>query len=342
MRICQLLASNSSGGLAKHFIELSNALSQIHDIVVICPAKFKTEFNSNIIHIEFEPRGSSNNPLNLYKFLQAIKKAQPEIIHAHGNSAVNFAAKAKLFSKIKTIGTIHWNLKRKKNRKGYEKLDSVIGISSGVLRDIKNPNQRIIHLGITPTGDPTDHRNQLLSDYGLSRDKPICLAIGRLVKGKGFDLLIRAWQGVDANLLIVGDGPLRKDLDNLLKELNVTNTHLCGPIHNASRLIPSVDMVAISSHSEGFSYVLAEALIDRKPVIATEVFGPLDVLPKFALVPIGNEKIMHEKLSQATANLEQWNQDFSDTYAWATKHLSMESMIRQTVEAYQDLLEPQP
>jgi glycosyltransferase involved in cell wall biosynthesis len=115
-------------------------------------------------------------------------------------------------------------------------------------------------------------------------DVPTVCAVGRLSWEKNFSMLIRAHKalvdrGVLHRLVIVGDGPERKKLENLIIELDAEKSVLLvGHQSNPYPYIGLSGFLAMSSVYEGYPTVVMEALVLRKPVVsscaaAEEVFG---------------------------------------------------------------------
>lgn len=138
-------------------------------------------------------------------------------------------------------------------------------------------------------------------------EPPVILGVGRLTRQKDFDCLIRAFalvkQKMPAKLVILGDGPQRPHLENLARELKVSqDVSLPGYVERAlylSYLLRS-RLFVLSSRWEGLVRVLMEALSLGKPVIATDCpGGPREILLDGTvghLVPIGNPKILAEAI----------------------------------------------
>ncbi|HRE01873.1 MAG TPA: glycosyltransferase, partial [Ilumatobacteraceae bacterium] len=112
------------------------------------------------------------------------------------------------------------------------------------------------------------------------------VAVGRLVDQKGFDVLIRAFSGVvrdvpDAELVIVGDGHRRGELERLVAAGGVMDrVEMCGALPHAdiAGLLASAAVVAMPSRFEGLPLVALEASLAGRPLVATPVQGLGDVV----------------------------------------------------------------
>jgi glycosyltransferase involved in cell wall biosynthesis len=105
------------------------------------------------------------------------------------------------------------------------------------------------------------------------------LYVGRLVKGKGVECLISAMKRCpDERLLVVGDGPERRSLELLAK--NLTNVTFVGQVPPAgvSDYLQRARTFVLPSFSEGSPNVVLEAMAHGVPTIATEVGGIPDLI----------------------------------------------------------------
>lgn len=148
-------------------------------------------------------------------------------------------------------------------------------------------------MGYLPNGVDTDRfhprsgedrvnlRAALSADFGLPANCPWLLFAGRIDHQKDPGLLVRAFAAVrsrvglgDAQLVVVGEGPLRAQAEQLTRELGVAPvTHFLGPTtqDQLAELMPAADALVMASSYEGMPFVVLEALASGLPVTSTRV-----------------------------------------------------------------------
>jgi glycosyltransferase involved in cell wall biosynthesis len=131
------------------------------------------------------------------------------------------------------------------------------------------------------------HRNAELSgtgsipekDFGLNRNGFLICHIARFDPIKGQKDLLLAFRHVvktvpDARLLMVGDGQMRRDLQNLVQELQLReHVFFLGFRQDIQSLLSISDCFVLSSFSEGLPLSVLEAMVAGVPVVATRVGG---------------------------------------------------------------------
>lgn len=116
-------------------------------------------------------------------------------------------------------------------------------------------------------------------ELGLSSNRCLIGAVGRLSTEKGFDLLIRAVQtliqsGRDVDLAIAGEGDEQANLERLIGELGLASrVHLWGYRSDMRPVYEAMDIFALSSLREGLPNVMLEAMAMEAPVAATRIAG---------------------------------------------------------------------
>ena len=122
-------------------------------------------------------------------------------------------------------------------------------------------------------GNNDCHSQRLRKTDGIT-----ILSVGRLVKQKYQECLIRAIQNLNVRLILIGDGVLRDHLKRMVR-----NLHLEGrvefiravPHEEIPRYYHAADIFAIATHYEGFCIPVLEAMAAKLPVVASRI-GPIE------------------------------------------------------------------
>lgn len=132
---------------------------------------------------------------------------------------------------------------------------------------------RVIPFGILPDGFRA-RDGETIAKIRQRYGRRILLAVGRMVYYKGFEYLIRAMKSIRGHLLIVGDGPLRTQLEHLAVECGVSERiTFLGRVsqEEMAAYYHAVDVFVLPSiaRSEAFGVVQLEAMACGKPVVNT-------------------------------------------------------------------------
>lgn len=143
----------------------------------------------------------------------------------------------------------------------------------------------VAHRGRDPAalGEPSPaRRGQVRRDLGLPDDVPVVLAAGRQEDDKGFDLLLRAWPAVraqvpGATLLVAGRrGAASPVLEQLAGELH--GVVLLGQRGDVPDLLVAADVLVAPSRREGLPGTVVEAMLLGTPVVVSDIAPMLEVL----------------------------------------------------------------
>jgi glycosyltransferase involved in cell wall biosynthesis len=110
-------------------------------------------------------------------------------------------------------------------------------------------------------------------------------------------------------LKIVGEGPDRQMLENLVDSLELRNSVIfTGWINNPSTILQTAKLFCLTSFYEGFALVIAEAMAHGLPVVAYDLpYGPSDIISDGKdglLIPYLDEHAFAQKLSELMADEE--------------------------------------
>lgn len=166
----------------------------------------------------------------------------------------------------------------------YRHADHVVAVSEGLRTEM------LTQFALNPTRVTTIYNPviyeaaiKLVPEPRRSIHHPLrIVSIGRLVREKGFDLLIMAMARVrePCRLDIWGEGPERSHLESLLSQYDLQSViHLRGYTSEPLKALSQADLFVLPSRREGFCNVLVEALACGVPVVASDCpYGPREIL----------------------------------------------------------------
>lgn len=226
--------------------------------------------------------------------IKAVEEFKPDIIHVH-HIMIN-AWTARFMRSIygtKSILTSHGSCIHaiSKDRRYFRlsrdalKAANAITVVSGDTREklLKafgrnlSKKTRTIPGGIRLSLFPPEKSVQSLRLKLNLGNKKVALFTGRIISEKGVEYLVKAAGRINGQVIIAGDGPARKKLEEMVKNMNLKNVMLIPFIHNYSDLIDLYYLanvfVAPSVWDEPLGLTIIEAMAAKTPVITTRRGG---------------------------------------------------------------------
>ncbi len=296
MRITLVITSLEGGGAERVMVLLTQGLVQRgHTVTVITLSSDDTDFYllpPTVKRIALDLRQKSPTLLHrivktiirLVCLRRAVQVSQPDIVISFMSSMNIYAGLALLQTQYPMIGTEHcsptrlpaeypWELFR---RPIYRRLRRLVSVSQGIDDEftwLAKAKRAVIYNPFLPV---KPFQGQFHYPKGVDPTKKWIVAMGRLVHEKGFDILLNAFQKVaaqhpDWQLLILGEGELRSELEALQKHLDLAKRVVfVGRLSNPFPLLQHSKLFVLSSRTEGFPMALGEALACGLPAVATE------------------------------------------------------------------------
>jgi glycosyltransferase involved in cell wall biosynthesis len=300
---------------------------------------------------------------------EIIKKNEINIVHGQGVRAEFYARFAsRMASNSKYISTIAMPVEgfdvsplRKKiysllDRFSERSVDRFLVVSD-VLRDKIIRGRGILAEKVIRiyNGIEIDHyllqeqngsRKKIRIEFSVEDETLFIGAIGRLVWQKGLEYLVQAIPKVlnefpQAKVLLVGEGPLRDELETLARKLKIEeNLIFSGFRKDINEILSAIDILVIPSLLEGFPMITLEGMAMAKPIIATAIDGikeqiidgqsgvfipPRDPYPiADAIIRLGKNKNFAQNLGlEAKRRVEE--------------QFTVEKMVAETERVYQSL-----
>jgi glycosyltransferase involved in cell wall biosynthesis len=255
------------------------------------------ELNSCIVHIPLCVAGDSLNLMSgIYNNLKRIQVLRSTIYKSKADAVISFMSTINVLSLLATrwldipviVSERNHPLKRSMGM-GWEQLrqltypfaDRIVVQTEMVKNFFPSQMQSLFCTIPNPVLLPPTQQES--SDKLL--DKPSLVAIGRLHKQKGFDLLLQAFAKLkdlypEWKLTILGEGSLRPELETLRNQLELGDrVHFLGLVKNVYAFLKQADIFVMSSRFEGFPNALCEAMACGLPVISTDCpSGPREII----------------------------------------------------------------
>ncbi len=295
-----LIFSLHGGGLEKSILRLARVLSEQGIRVNLLVAKTSNAVYSVPDELNFVDLGASKVVFILFPLMRHIMKTKPRILFSAGTPLNTIAILSRLItgypkhlvvgernhlsSIVKYSSRLRDKFRPLFVRFLYSFADMVLAVSKSVAEDVIEVGRlnegkvRVVHNFfdvdqiVTQATSPTDvgwidHPNV-----------PILVSVGRMVPQKGYDSLLKAFcllrKQRECRLIILGDGKERASLENLAKELHISNdVYMPGFVLNPYAYIAKASLFVHSSLWDGLPGVLIEALACGTPIIATDSPG---------------------------------------------------------------------
>ena len=209
-------------------------------------------------------------------------------MHAHLFASAAAAVQAVRDLPVPLVVTEHieapWRDRRDRAVSGvvYRQADHVVAVSTAI-RDLLVADHGVaperVEVLLPTTAAPVPSGGPLPVTGG-----PVVGVVGRLVPEQGVDVFLRAAALVSAvvpqaEFVVVGDGPLRPDLEHRVATLGLAGrVTFTGYRSEVSGVLPGLDVLAVPSRSDGSPLVVCEAMAAGVPVVASRVGGLPDLV----------------------------------------------------------------
>ncbi|HEY6432287.1 MAG TPA: glycosyltransferase [Acetobacteraceae bacterium] len=277
MRIAQIMAGAPTGGAELFFERLTIALAQSGDAVLPI-IRGNPDRAGRLQSAGLEPAqfrfGSPLDLLTRPRIRSVLTRFDPSIAIAWMSRAARFTPSGPWVLAGRLGG--YYDLRH------YRHCDHLIANTRQIAAYITShgwPAARVHHLpNFAPDllGAPPVSRASLQ----IPEHVPLILALGRLHRNKGFDLLIRALPHIPrAHVLIAGEGPEHASLTALARSRDVLDRlHLPGWRTDTAALLAAADLLVCPSRHEPLGNVIIEAWSAARPVIAAAADGPRELI----------------------------------------------------------------
>lgn len=367
LNVVQMTDVTGRGGAEKALVDLALRLDRTRFNVTVVATRATGNYQPLLdaagvrtLVIARDSRWQSYKLLNLARFM---RREPVHILHTHLFGANTWG---RVLGKLARVPVIvaheHWSSKATRevwvDRLLYRLTDRILvpsHASKQLVMEMEGIPAR--YLDVTYNGVDISRFSQkaepatVRQELGLGPEDFVVGTVGRLSADKGGqdDLL---WAASElrkshprARLLIIGDGPLRPDLEKYAAELGMLDTQAAiftGTRNDVDRLLGAMDVFVLPSHMEALPIAVLEAMSMCLPVVATRVGGVPEVVQDGStglLVEPGDRPGMRDALARLASDRSLAHCLGTSGQARVRAHFTVDKMVQHVEELYETLMQ---
>jgi len=338
----QVVLSLRVGGLERVVVDLVNHASDEFRFVVCCleepgpwageipPAKGKVVALNKKAGVDWRL---------IWKIASLARAEKVDVIHTHNSTAHFYGAVAARFTRARVLHTEHGkNIGREARSHRLNWLadhftDFTVSVSEDIARQARDSKElQPARLKVIPNGIRVDRFAAPRHTTGRRIG-----TVGRLVPEKNYPLLLRATAAIrDADLVFVGDGPLREELQRQAG----ARVSFLGQRADVPDLLAGFDVFVLPSNTEGMSIALLEAMAAGCPIVVTAVGGNVELIKHMQtglVVPPNDEAALRTAIERLLADPVLATRLGTAARAVAEKDHSVKAMTERYEELWRQL-----
>lgn len=297
--LIDLAGSAPEAGIQLSVVSLTSIAGDAHNV---------NELQAAGVPVSVMGAAARGNPMGLRRGVRAIQRTRPDIVHSHLKHADLVGAAAAQRLGVPLVSTLHliedavtpvgrgkrWLAAQARVRRSA----ATIAVSAA-LRDwyvscfrVDPSRVYVVPNGVArPRIDPSA-RARVRASFGIADGETLAIMVGIMRPGKGHADLLEAVAGVANGVcfLLVGDGPLRLELEARAAELPTGRVIFAGFRTDVTDLLTAADIVVHPSHFDALPTALISALAVGRAIVATDVGGIPEIVTSNVgvLVPPGD------------------------------------------------------
>lgn len=349
-----IIGGKKLGGAERFFIRLINALKKHGEqveVVIVPGSEIDSAIDPSIPRHYVGMAGV----LDIWSGLRIrwiVEKRKPRIVQTYMGRAT------RLTHLKKNNTTIHVaRLGGYYDIQGYRHAHAWIGNTQGICDYLKLkglPPEQVFHIGNfadASTPHTPESFIELREEWNIPINARVILGLGRLHPNKGFTDLLHAFSKLPARLhgfplwlVLVGDGPLKSNLQNEARQLGIQERITwTGWQFEPSRWYQLADVFVCCSRHEPLGNVILEAWANSTPIVTTAAEGPLEIVSPgqdAVLTPLRNPPLLATNLLNVL-NLDhaEKNRMTQAGLAKLSTNYSEEAIVLKYIELYRELVE---
>lgn len=336
--------------------DYENKLDKFKDVV-------KDIYVVNMIR-EIKLKQDIKSTLEIRKLLKKIK---PDILYLHSSKAGAYGRIALFFNhKVKVLYNAHgWYFNAKMSQKKKKKIiliEKILALRANKIINISKseydsalkykiaPERKmcVIENGIdfTKFEGCDKYREETRKRYNIRDDEIVIGVVGRLSEQKDPITTIKAFNEVykenkNVRLMYVGSGELENEVMEYAKENNLQHlVTITGWVDNTERYIPAFDIAILPSKWEGFGLAIIEYMACKKPIVASNVGGMLDIIKTEKngfLAEVGDVSKFAEYIMKYINDKDLCNRVVNYNYEYSIKKFNISELVKEHKKLFEIL-----
>jgi glycosyltransferase involved in cell wall biosynthesis len=369
MKILHVINDLNAGGAERLLVDTLPIYNQYEnvkaDLLLLSDKKnvFESQIKKAGINIFVCKNKNIKTIFNIFNIRRFILHGQYDIVHVHlfpSNYWVSLARKLIFNKNLILIASEHNTYNRRRNYKIfhildkiiYKEFDYIISVSNKTELNLQNwlnitqkekTSFKVVEnaVNIKKFHDALPYNKEELVKHQSDNLKLICM-VGSFGAQKDQDTLIKSMVSLNENvhLLLVGQGDRLKDMKKLVSKLQMTNrVHFLGVRTDVERILKTSDIIALSSHWEGFGLVAVEGMAAGKPVLASNVDGLREVVEGAGLLFEKGNSSEFSTMVKQLLNDPILYEEISYKCLEKSKLYDIKVMVNKTFQIYKSLLD---
>lgn len=313
---------------------------------------------------------------SLFRFLRYFAKEKPDAVHGNTPKGALLAMLAAKLTGVKTRIYMCHGLRyqgcsglKRKILIAMEKLTSrcathVLCVSDGVRETLQadgicsTQKSRVIGSGscngidmsqFNPTAYSEEQKKELRARYGIAPDEFVFISMGRIVKDKGVNEMVRAFiryrkENPMVRLMILGAfedalNPVDEEVASIIRE-NKEGVVFCGRQQDVKPFLAASQCLLMPSYREGFGLVLMEAGAMGLPVISSDIIGCNNVVTKDngLLVPPKDVEALYSAMRTMVEDKKLYQRFASSTRPSIINRFEQQALWHKFLAFYQSII----
>jgi sugar transferase (PEP-CTERM/EpsH1 system associated) len=361
IRILHVLHTFSTGGLENGVVNIINGSPKHfeHELCFLHRAgEFLGRIGRPVTYHEMHKR-PGNDPRFVLRLREFFRRRQVDIIHTRNWGAFDGVLAACLLRKPVLIHSEHGRdigdpagMSRRRNlarRAMAFRASKFVSVSRDLYSWLKGtvhiPEEKLV---LIPNGVDTSRFRPgrdlaMRAELNIGDDEFVVGAVGRLDPIKNYPGLIAAVRRLNSNgrkvrLVIAGDGPERRRIEELLQPTITPQPLLLGSRSDVGSLYRMLDVFVLNSFAEGMSNTLLEAMASGLPIVCTAVGGNTELVThgeNGVLITPGDDASLAEAIESYISSPETRTAHGYSACRFVTQNLSLERMIQRYAALYE-------